>query len=337
MNRLENMYMALEALKNMGIPVSQEQKDMLAKLEQEYLDNELVPAIKAAVEPIVENCRLPFKLEVGYTPDEGLSVKHVTAQPEMTTTSNENRKRRSKDYIAKVTFPDGKVVCHNVVKNTLVDVVRYAGLERVYSLRYPIRGIFLLAKEKLEDEKHMNSQVEIEPGWFLITNSSTDDKITQMRYLSHQLHLGLKVERISTKTGETISDATHGHAAERKPTGERSYDHSRFSLENGPFLNKTDFMFHLVETILKDNPHMTYAQLEQMLPYRSAGNKFLVKEDEWKELSEDRQRRYKATDGLLSDAQGTRFFISNQWRIDYFENEIYPLLERFGYKWERRE
>lgn len=332
MERLDNMYKALGALQQMGIPVSQEQKDMLAKLEEEYFNEELLPGIKNAVEEQVKDCQLSFKLSLSYSKEEGLTLEQVK-EPINENGAKTEKTSRSKSAIIKVTFPDGEVLCHRVVKDTLIEVIRYAGLERVYSLRYPTRGTFLLSKEKLTDDR-ARYQVEIADGYFLITNSSTDAKLKQIEYISHQLNLNLKSELVDIETGETIEN----DAQPSRIYGERVYDRSRFSFEGLAFKNKIGFVHDLVERILTDRPAITYKELEQLLPERSASNKFIISEDEWNLLTADAKTRYKTlpSESFVA-ADGVRFFISTQWNITMFKNTLLPQVSQLGYKWEQEE
>lgn len=332
MERLDNMYKALGALQQMGIPVSQEQKDMLAKLEEEYFNEELLPGIKSAVEEQVKDCQIPFKLSLTYSKEDGLTVERIV-EPSKEKKPVTEKVGRSKTSIIKVTFPDGNVVCHRVVKDTLIEVIRYAGLERVYSLRYPTRGTFLLSKERLTDER-ARYQVEIADGYFLITNSSSEAKYKQIEYISHQLNLNLKVEMVDIETGEIIENEVQP----ARLYGERVYDRSRFSFDGKSFKNKIGFVHDLVERILADHPSITYKGLEQMLPARSASNKFIISEEEWSQLTDDAKTRYKTlpSESFVS-ADGVRFFISTQWNITMFKNILLPHVSQMGYKWEQEE
>ncbi len=213
MERLDNMYKALDALVQMGIPVIQEQKDMLAKLEEEYFDEELLPGIKSAVEEKVKDCQLPFKFLLTYSKEDGLSIEKV-------------------------------------------------------------------------DEKRK-----------LPTND-----------------LG------------------------RRAYGERVYDRSQFSFEGQPFTNKIGFVHDFVERILLDHPAITYKQLKQMLPARSAANKFIISEPEWNLLTADAKSRYRTlpSESFLS-SDGVRFFISTQWNITIFKETLLPVVRQMGYKWEQEE
>lgn len=332
MERLDNMYKALGALQQMGIPVSQEQKDMLAKLEEEYLNEELLPSIKNAIEEQVKDCKIPLQLSLTYTKEDGVTLER-TEKPSEEKKNAAEKASRSKTSIIRVTFPDGNVVCHRVVKDTLIEVIRYAGLERVYSLRYPTRGTFLLSKEQLTDER-ARYQVEIADGYFLITNSSSDAKLKQIEYISHQLNLNLRVEMVDIETGETIENV----AEQPRQYGERVYDRSRFSFEGRAFKNKIGFVHDLVERVLTDHPSITYKELEQLLPARSASNKFIISEDEWYLLTADAKTRYKTlpSESFVA-ADGIRFFISNQWNITMFKNTLLPHISKMGYKWAQEE
>ncbi|MBR1557684.1 MAG: hypothetical protein IJ647_07990 [Prevotella sp.] len=93
MEQLKKAYEAIEMLRALELPVSNEQLEGIAKLEKEYLQQEVIPLLKQEMEPLVEKIKGKFQMEVTYNKDEGL-VMQLVDQSERKPASN------SKDPIA---------------------------------------------------------------------------------------------------------------------------------------------------------------------------------------------------------------------------------------------
>lgn len=196
MEKLEKAYQAIDLLKSIDMPISLEQRTILARMERDYLREEVLPLFEQEISPLVKNMRNSFELEVTYNKEDGLDVTLIE-RPKVQTQlfSNVQSSRRQKKYIIRVLFPDNHVSCKQMVWETLVDVVRYAGPERVRSLGITIMGGNLVSNELHENERYRVGQKEVEPGLYVCTYSSTDTKYDQIKYINKQLNLGLQVEK----------------------------------------------------------------------------------------------------------------------------------------------
>ena len=94
--------------------------------------------------------------------------------------------------LLRVTFPDGRVICHHKVADTLVDIIEYVGPEIVNTLNVIKSSAPLVAKTMPN-----KGGKELEGGWFVCTHSSTQVKKRQIEQISDELQLGLKIEEIS--------------------------------------------------------------------------------------------------------------------------------------------
>ena len=95
----------------------------------------------------------------------------------------------------KVTFPNGKVINHNRVFKTLVEVVKYAGPERVEKL-----NIIVCYKNLILRQPHDTYPVAcklVGDGWYVNTYTNTETKCSQIQLISDALGLGLKVEVVT--------------------------------------------------------------------------------------------------------------------------------------------
>lgn len=126
------------------------------------------------------------QLELGYT-IELLSLDGTPLTLE--------REPRPGHSTIKVTFPNGKVINHNRVFKTLVEVVEYAGPERVEKL-----NIIVCYKNLILRQPHDTYPVAcklVGDGWYVNTYTNTETKCSQIQLISDALGLGLKVEVVT--------------------------------------------------------------------------------------------------------------------------------------------
>lgn len=74
MEQLKRAYEAIEVLKALDLPVSEEQLRGLARLEKEYLQKEIIPLLKQELEPLIKSMRSRFIIDVKYDKDSGLTM-----------------------------------------------------------------------------------------------------------------------------------------------------------------------------------------------------------------------------------------------------------------------
>lgn len=197
MEKLQKAYEAIEVLKSLGLPISSEQMKGIAKMEREYLSEEVIPLLEGELQSLVENMRIRFQLEVNYSADTGLDVNLIDRIPKQETLfQSDVEPRRQRKYIIRVTFPDKHISCNKMVWETLIDVVRYAGPEKVQELEIIVMGGNLVSSELLENERYRVGQKEVKPGLYVNTYSSTDTKYEQIKKINRSLNLGLIVEKV---------------------------------------------------------------------------------------------------------------------------------------------
>ena len=62
MEKLEKAYQAIDLLKSIDMPISSEQRTMLARMEREYLREEVIPLFEQEISPLVKNTKTIFKV-----------------------------------------------------------------------------------------------------------------------------------------------------------------------------------------------------------------------------------------------------------------------------------
>ena len=196
MEILDKAYEAIDILTSINIPISPEQKLIIARLEKEFLREELMPLFKRKMLPLVQNMRNNFELEVTFSKEKGLDITLVDRpNVQLQIFDEEQPLKRQRKYIIRVVFPDNHVSCNKMVWETLMDVIRYAGPENVQRLGITIMGGNLVSRELHENERYRVGQKEIEPGLYVCTYSSTDTKYDQIKTINRSLNLGLKIEK----------------------------------------------------------------------------------------------------------------------------------------------
>ena len=107
----------------------------------------------------------------------------------------ENEPSTSTRQKIKVTFPDGRTIQPNKVLETLVEVVKYAGPERVRDL-----GIIVCADNLVLKNPKPRYEKPCKPvgnGWLVNTCSDTPTKYEQIKQISKVLNLDLGIEIIN--------------------------------------------------------------------------------------------------------------------------------------------
>lgn len=94
----------------------------------------------------------------------------------------------------KVTFPDGVEIYQSTVADTMVEVIRNIGFEKVKSIGIEICGFPLVSNQKYKQTKY--HWYDAGSGIYVFTNSNTDKKLSQLNEINDALALGLKIEKI---------------------------------------------------------------------------------------------------------------------------------------------
>ncbi len=77
MEQLKKAYEAIEMLRALELPVSDEQLEGVAKLEKEYLQKEIIPLMKQEMEPLVTKLKSKFQMEVTFDKNEGMVMQLI--------------------------------------------------------------------------------------------------------------------------------------------------------------------------------------------------------------------------------------------------------------------
>jgi hypothetical protein len=214
MTKLEKLYNAIQELKELGVKLPDELIEETNRVEEEIIQNEVIPALSDAIDPIISQIQRELLLIVEYIPDEPLQVK-MTRKRSFKLSEEEDsifKKRKefkketkytvtphtkSKKTNLEVLFPDGTIISNRFAYQTFCVVIEKAGADKVAQLGIRQSGIDLVSKT--EDDYYQ--QHRIIGGFLVLTHSSTEQKKNHLEEISRRLNLKISVQVISPNNG----------------------------------------------------------------------------------------------------------------------------------------
>ena len=199
MEKLDQAYKAVEMLKALDLPVSNEQIRAIAMMERQYLREEVIPKVTEEMTPLVEMMHNKFRLEVTYNHESGLDIQVVDKKPvqeSLFPSMASKTSRKERKWIIRIVYPDGHAFCSKVVWETLADVVKYAGIERVRDIGIMMFGENFVSQNPHPDERYRKAQKEVGEGYSIMTCSPTYMKYDQIKRINKELNLGLRIEKV---------------------------------------------------------------------------------------------------------------------------------------------
>lgn len=100
--------------------------------------------------------------------------------------------KRSKKKHLRVTFGDGKSICYASTTMTFMETLRRIGIERLKDLDFKVAHIPLISQETYPQYKEY--QKELVRGWYVMTQSDSEQKYRQLLAIKQQLNLEIKIE-----------------------------------------------------------------------------------------------------------------------------------------------
>ncbi|MEA2077966.1 MAG: type I restriction enzyme HsdR N-terminal domain-containing protein [Candidatus Marinimicrobia bacterium] len=94
----------------------------------------------------------------------------------------------------KAIFPDGVEICLPKVADTMVEIIRKIGFDKVKSLDIQMYGFPIVSDKKHRQDKYNWSDAG--HGVFVFTHSNTDKKLSQLNEINDALSLDLLIEKV---------------------------------------------------------------------------------------------------------------------------------------------
>jgi len=193
MSKLEEARSAIRQLKELGLPVSQQQWLVMDKAKEQYVQEELIPRLRKMVLPFFKELGCDEKIVLDYdsaTPDE-IKIYPCVKEKKETVNSSKEQKRR-----LKVKTSNGDIICQDIVWETLRDVILYAGVDNVRKLNIMVRKVPLLDSKNTYKVLGVG-QKEIRPGVYMATAYNVNMMYKQIKTISEKLNLRLQVEIVA--------------------------------------------------------------------------------------------------------------------------------------------
>lgn len=180
-------------IRHAGVNIVSKERDKRYFKSQRDIGNGFLVMTNSSTE-VKRDDLLRIKEELGL--DYKVEIVDKTTQLPATVQSAQVTNNSGREKI-RVEFPNGKIICHPKVLETLLEVIEYAGPERVAKLNISVDRHNLVLKERLE--KYWNACKPVRGGWYVNTNTDTNKKINQIRQISGKLNLNLIVKRVPAK------------------------------------------------------------------------------------------------------------------------------------------
>ena len=201
MTELAKFHEAVQTLKEFGIQMSETD---INRVEQELALKETLPTLAELLEPILCSIQRDLDVVIRHKQNEPIQIKMVENEFVLEDTVNsatmvlsdiEGSDCENLDWELKVEVPKTKEDFTG--KNnaeTLVNIIKEIGPEKVATVRLK-RGDYLVTNDYSraqfgEFSKHYKA---ITDGWWVFTNTSTEDKLKYLIVLSNKFNLGLRI------------------------------------------------------------------------------------------------------------------------------------------------
>ena len=209
MNKLEALYSAIENFQKLGVKIDEKTIESTLNIEEGIIRSEMIPAMSNAIIPIISQIQRELVLVIEYSPDKPIELKmtrkrsfKLTEEEESIITQRKEFKKEVK-YTLKshtkspktnllVSFPTGVKIKNKLAMNTFCEVIEKIGLQKVEKLNIRSCGSNLVSKIK----NPVYRQNIFKNGYYIITQTSTNQKKKHLELISKKLNLNLTVEII---------------------------------------------------------------------------------------------------------------------------------------------
>lgn len=213
MSTLKELYITMENLRKLNLPIDDRLKKEAAKLEEDLIRKEILPVLTEKIAPALHEVQRELVLVVDYVPGEPLKVSlsrkrkvtelfddaiEIKPDPQVPHKSFGPQKATKQDIapktVLRVTMPDGSVIERKSAKATFVDVIKLIGVKRVRQLGLKFCRVPIISNTR--DDKYGKAQIDVGDGWLILTHSSTADKKKQLDKIAKELGLNIVVDII---------------------------------------------------------------------------------------------------------------------------------------------
>lgn len=230
--------------------------------------------------------------------------------------------RRSSSIGFTVDFLDGKVVCARNAQQTMIEALRYMGLERASKYDETFSGYRLIGKtQRVTDDG--NKWQQFVDGWWIYINLSNERKIKCLEGVAKMLNIQLKIT--PNEQGNTETDPKD-KAPQKRPM---------FVLNDLQPERKSRTVFNAIKLFVSDFPEATLDDVEKFFPKELQGGYGVVASiksvDDRSKHNKTEMKRWFLGNDVLTDHNGVEFAVCNQWGPENFLRFKQHIYEQFGW------
>lgn len=212
MSTLSELYITMENLRKLNLPIDERLKQEAAKLEEDLIRTEILPTLTEKIEPALAQVQRELVLVVDYVPGTPLKVSlsrkrniasvlpdAVEIKPDSVVEHTEKKKGGKKVVTnprtrLRITMPDGSIIEERTAWESLHKFVLKVGVDKVRAVGLIANKIPLVSNTV--DKKYQTAQKPLGNGWLLMTCSDTATKRKQILAIASHLNLKVYVEII---------------------------------------------------------------------------------------------------------------------------------------------
>lgn len=233
---------------------------------------------------------------------------YAKEQREQPNTPKRKIQERSARRRLKVTFPDGTVINEKNATLTMIATIERLGIERVAELKMECCHVPLVSKEVVPKYKDWTKPMK--DGWYLLSQSDTDQKHLQLLSIKNQLGEEFKVETVEGYLGKL--DGEGGTKGKSQHKSKRTLI---VKLDNGTVLrgiNHADIFVEVIKYIGIDKVASSNVKISQkpiITSTRQFNNQVELSHARWLTIPNMVKDKYRAIVILASVAR-LRFEVS---------------------------
>lgn len=212
MSTLSELYITMENLRKLNLPIDERLKQEAAKLEEDLIRTEILPTLTEKIEPALAQVQRELVLVVDYVPGAPLKVSlsrkrnitevlpdAVEINPDPVVEHTEKKKGGKKVVTnprtrLRITMPDGSIIEERTAWESLHKFVLKVGVDKVRALGLIANKIPLVSNTV--DKKYQTAQKPLGNGWLLMTCSDTATKRKQILAIASQMGMNITVDII---------------------------------------------------------------------------------------------------------------------------------------------
>lgn len=355
MNKLQQLYKERDTFSKYGSEVPSALAAQIAEAEKEMLQMELLPIIEESALKTLptygidgnvliameyDNCALT-RIAIASDADKINDfdvVKDISSAVEepadeyVPESDDEDEKpgiRRSASIGFSVHFDDGKVIAEKSAHRTMIEALRYMGLERASRFNETFKGYPLVGTKQRITDNGYKWQRYVD-GWWIYTNLANERKIKCIKGVGKMLNIPLEI---------VLEDENNSVAIDKpvKQKGKRAM----YSLNGGVAFCKNRSVLNTVRQFLAQMSSATFKDVCDWFPRELQGSYGVVRsldeiERRKRQNRTEEDRWFLEPEEILTSADGARFAVSNEWG-DNFASFQKHVTEQLGWTLEEVE